>query len=301
MTTRRFGRYSVETSNESKVLFPSAGLTKGDLIDYYEKVADFMLPHLKDRPLTLHRFPDGIEADGFYQKNRSAHFPDWLESVTVKKEGGTVDHVLAKRAADLVYLANQGTITPHTWLSRVDHLNQPDRIIFDLDPSGDDFGVVRRGAQILRERLESLKLAPFVMTTGSRGLHVVTPIRPDADFDAVRAFARRVAGAMARDHADEFTVEHRKAKRGDRVFLDTNRNAWAQTGVAPYAVRAKPGAPVATPLEWEEVGRSRLRPDQFTIRNLFQRLDAIDGDPWRSINRRARKLPAERHWPGETD
>jgi len=292
MSTRRFGRYSVETSSEDKVLFPDAGITKGQLIDYYEAVADTMLRHLRDRALTLHRFPDGIDADGFYQQQAGDYFPDWITRKTLSKEGGEVAHVVCDKAATLVYLANQACITPHCWLSRIDEPDQPDRIVIDLDPSDDDFGKVREAARLVAEAFDDLGLAVFLQVTGSRGIHVVAPIRRGPGFDDVRKRVREIADRLADEHADRLTVEQRKNKRGKRIYLDTSRLAYGQTMVAPYAVRAKPGAPVATPIKREELDDKDLSPRRWTIQTVLDRLDA-EGDLWDGIGRAARKLEIE--------
>lgn len=292
MSTRRFGRYSVETSSEDKVLFPDAGITKGQLIDYYEAVADTMLRHLRDRALTLHRFPDGIDADGFYQQQAGDYFPDWITRKTLSKEGGEVAHVVCDKAATLVYLANQACITPHCWLSRIDEPDQPDRIVIDLDPSDDDFGKVREAARLVADAFDDLGLAVFLQVTGSRGIHVVAPIRRGPGFDDVRKRVREIADRLADEHADRLTVEQRKNKRGKRIYLDTSRLAYGQTMVAPYAVRAKPGAPVATPIKREELDDKDLSPRRWTIQTVLDRLDA-EGDLWDGIGRAARKLEIE--------
>jgi bifunctional non-homologous end joining protein LigD len=243
-----------------------------------------MLPHLRGRPLMLHRFPDGIDTAGFYQKDIPDYFPDWIHRVELAKEGGTVTHVVCDDEATLAYLAAQACITPHVWLSRADRPNHPDRLVFDLDPSGADFTAVRTTARDVRGVLEAAGLATFVQTTGSKGLHVVAPLQRNADFDEVRAFAREVAERVAAADPDRRTTAIRKARRRGRVFIDIGRNAYAQTAVAPYAVRALPGAPVATPLEWRELGNSRLTPRHYTIANLRRRLGGRR-DPWAEIGR----------------
>lgn len=289
----RFGPYTVEVTSRDKVLFPDAGVTKGEMIDYYREVADRMVPYLEERPLVMQRFPDGIDAEGFYQKNAPDHFPDWIETVTVEKEGGTVDHVVCGNAATLVYLANQGVITPHVWLSRIDRLDHPDRMIFDLDPPDDDFGIVREAARELRDLLDELGLAAWPMTTGGRGLHLIVPLDRSEPFDAVRDFAHRVADRLAERHPERFTTATRKDKRRGRLFLDYLRNAYAQTGVPPYAVRPRPGAPVAVPLDWDEVDDPDLRGNSYTIENVLQRIARKD-DPWKGLMRHARSLEKPR-------
>ena len=284
-----FGRYTVELSSQDRLYFPDAGITKGELVDYYRRVAETMLPTLRDRPLTLHRFPEGIDDPGFFQQSVSDHFPDWIARVTVDKEDGEVTHPVCQNAATLVYLANQGTITFHAWLSRQDRLHHPDRMIIDLDPEHEDFGRVRQAALQLRDFLSELGLISYTMTTGSKGFHVVVPLDRSQDFEMVRDFARDVAEVMAARHPDQLTTEQRKAKRGERIYLDTLRNSYAHTGVAPYSVRAKPGAPVATPVEWAALEHGDLHPQAYNVRNVFDYLEQ-HGDPWQGMARHARSL-----------
>ena len=282
MTERQFGSRVVNITRPDKVLFPEDGIQKQEIIEYYERIAEIMLPHIKDRPLMLQRFPNGIGVHGFYQKNIGSYFPNWIKRVSVKKTGGTVTHATCNDIATLVYLANLGCITPHMWLSRIPKLIYPDVLIFDLDPPGEDFGPVRRIAVALRELLDSLGLKSFPMTTGSRGLHVTVALNRDADFERVRSFARSIAELLSSRHPDQVTVAARKNQRGGRVYVDVMRNAYAQTSVAPYALRAKAGAPVAAPLNWDEVADKPLHSQRFNIKNIFSRIDR-EGDPWKFI------------------
>ncbi len=285
-----FGRYSVEITNRDKVLFPQSGITKGDLVDYYRHIAETMLPHMKGRPLMMHRYPDGIGEEGFYQKEASDHFPGWIKTVKVKAvQGKTVTHVICENAATLVFLAQEATITPHVWLSRSAKLHNPDKMIFDLDPPGDDFEIVRAAAFDFKELLDEMGLTSFVMTTGSRGLHVVVPLDRRSDFDEVRAVARGLARALEERKPEKLTTEQYKSQRRGRLFLDTNRNAYGQTGVAPYAVREKEGAPVAAPLEWDELGDGDLGPRSYNMGNIFRRLGQRE-DPWKDIFRHAQGI-----------
>jgi bifunctional non-homologous end joining protein LigD len=286
-------RVDVEITHPDRVLFPADGITKRDLVTYYDEVADTMLPHLRDRPLNVQRFPRGIGEKGFIQQDFADTLPDWMGRVRVAKEGGTVVHLVAERRESLRWLANQSAITLHAWQSRQDRLDNPDRLVFDLDPSDSDFAVVRATAHAVAGVLHDLGLARYVQTTGSRGLHVVVPLRADTDFDAARQFARDVAEAVVEDDPSHRTVEARKEKRGGRVYLDIMRNAYAQTTVAPYSVRARNGAPVATPLEWDELDGRGLRADGFTIRDLPKRI-AGQGDPWANMSRHARSLNGPR-------
>jgi bifunctional non-homologous end joining protein LigD len=285
------GRRNIEVSNAGKVLFPDAGITKGDLAGYYRRVAATMLPHIRDRPLNLHRFPDGIDAEGFYQQNVPDYFPAWIARARLPKQDGVVEHCLCNDAATLVYLAGQACITPHAWLARAGHPRQPDRMVFDLDPPDGEFEPVRFAAHTIRTVLEDIGITGFVMTTGSRGMHVTVPLDAGADFDTVRDFARRVASVAATRAPQRLTTEQRKGKRHGRLYLDIMRNAYGQTAVAPYAVRAKPGAPVATPLEWDELDDTKLRSNSHRIGNLFDRL-ARRQDPWRRIGRHAVSIKA---------
>jgi bifunctional non-homologous end joining protein LigD len=303
---------SIEVTRPDKTLFPADGptdgptdggtdgLTKADVVDYYRRVADVMVPHLRSRPLMLQRYPDGINGQAIVQQAAPDHFPDWVPRASLPKKGGTIDHVVCDDAATLAYLAGQACITPHRWLSRADRPDDPDLVIFDLDPSGPDpaadFDAVRSGARSLRAALESAGLVPFVQTTGSRGLHVVAPLDRSADFDTVRAFAREVADAVAADDPQHLTTEQRKQKRRGRIYLDIMRNAYAQTAVAPYALRARPGAPVATPLDWDELLSTEMGPQRYTAANLFRRL-ARRADPWAGIDRHARPLPHDSRQP----
>jgi len=290
----RVNGHELELSSVGKVLFPESGITKGELIDYYRRIARVMIPHIKDHPVTMQRFPGGIGEAGFYHKQMPDYFPDWIRSVKIEvlEDGEIQDQVLPNDAATLVYLANQYTITMHVWLSRADRLRDPDRMIFDLDPPS-DFEASRSAAFLVKEVLDELGLTPYVMTTGSRGLHVVTPLDRSADFEATRDFARDLAQLLADQHPQVLTTEMRKSEREGRLFLDYVRNGYAATAVAPYAVRAKEGAPVAAPLRWDEVQDPDLRSNKYTIRNIFDRLDKV-GDPWQGMMRHARSLEVPR-------
>ena len=286
----KVGRYTVELTHEDKRIFP--GISKGEFVAYYNAIAPVMLPYMKDRPVTMHRFVNGIKQEGFYQKDAGSYFPSWIMTKAIKKQGGGVVHyVVCNNAATLVYLANQLCITPHIWLSKIDKLRYPDRMIFDLDPSINNFKYVCKVAQRVRELLQARGLAPFVMTTGSRGLHVVTPLKRTHTFNQVRAFAHTIAQEIVRDDPKHCTLEFYKQQRKGAIFIDILRNTYAQTTVAPYAVRARLGAPVATPLEWDEL--SDLRSSHYyAIRTIHKRLETI-GDPWDGIARYARSLASK--------
>jgi bifunctional non-homologous end joining protein LigD len=274
----------VEISKPDKELFPESqagsAVTKLDLAHYYESVADVMLPHLKDRPVNMQRFPDGIGTMSFYEKKVPSHFPGFVHTTEVTTSDGKQRQVVVNDVRSLVYLAQQACITPHTWLCRDGDLGRPDLLVFDLDPSVPDLQRVRRATRLVGELLDDLGLTSVVKTTGSRGYHVVVPLRRAESFDDVRAFAREVAQVLVDREPDLLTLEARKAKRGDRVLVDVQRNGYGQTAVPAYAVRARPGAPVSTPITWEEL--SRVEPDQHTIRTLGRRLSR-GGDRWAGL------------------
>lgn len=286
---------TVPLSNTGKVLFPADGITKGELIEYYGQVADWMLPSLRDHPIAMARFPDGITRQRIFQKNPAGYYPDWVTSVEVKKQGGTLRHVVCDKAATLVYLANQACIELHVFLSRVDSLECPDQVVVDFDPPDSaGFGDARRCALWLRDLLErELGLTCYVKTTGGKGLHVHLALNRRQDFADARGFARDAARVLAARHPDVVTIEQRKDARGGRVYADIMRDSYAQTVVAPYSVRARPGAPVATPLPWTEVEDESLTPARFTLRTIGDRL-AGTPDPWAGLSRHRYDVAAAR-------
>ena len=288
---------TVQLSHMDKVFFPDDDLRKGDLIDYYRMVAPRMLPYLRDRPIVMARYPDGVTGEAIMQKNVSRYFPDWVKRVEVERigRGGAVCQVVCDRPETLIYLANQACIELHVLLSRVAALYRPDQLVFDLDPPAEDgFEDARRCALDLRRLLEEdLGLTTYVKTTGGKGLHVHVPLRADEGFDPVRDFAREVAELMIRDAPDRLTLQQRVDQRGNRIYLDVQRNGYAQMAVAPYSVRARRAAPVATPLQWAEVEDAELNPRRFTMRTMGERL-ATTQDPWAGMSRHRRGLAAAR-------
>jgi bifunctional non-homologous end joining protein LigD len=284
----------VTVTHPERVVFPDDGVTKGELVDYYLAVAGAMLPAVAGRPLTLHRFPDGVGRPGFYQKQLGAHAPGWIERVTVPKAGGgTVTHMVCRHPEDLAWIANQGCVTPHVWLSQVGSLDRPDLLVFDLDPAADDPPVVLGAARRLRALLEELALPAYVKTTGSRGLHVAVPLAPAATTGEVEAFAYDVARALAQRDPERLTTEWLLEDRGGRLLVDTACNRWAQTIAAPYAVRALAGAPVSVPLAWEELDEPGFHPRRHSLRTVLGRL-ASTPDPWAGLAARAASLDQAR-------
>jgi bifunctional non-homologous end joining protein LigD len=289
----RIEGHEVKITRPEKLLFPADGITKRDLVDYYRRIASWILPHLQDRPLSLERYPDGINKERIIQKSVSDYYPKWIRTVTVKKVGGTVRHAVCDDEAILAYLANQACITPHIWLSRTDKLDFPDQMVFDLDPSG-DFAQVKATARALREQLDGFDLPAYVKTSGSRGLHVVVPLKRDLGFNAVREVARHVAEVVVRQDPRHRTLEASKSARRGRVFIDTNRNAYAQTVAPAYAVRARRSAPVSVPISWDELDKRGLRPDGVTIETIFRRLDEVE-NPWKNFWSDAASLKRVHH------
>ena len=290
--TIEIGGHEVEITHPERELFEHPTVTKLDLARHYEAVAAAMLPYVRGRPLALQAYPHGIDGAGFYLKSIPAHFPDWIARATVPKQGGTVTHVVAENEATLVYLAGQNVFTVHAWLSRADQPPNPDRLILDLDPSpGIGFAAVRAAAREAGARLRDAGLVPHAMVTGSRGVHVVCPLVRGPSFSEVHQYARSLAEAMVADDPKHLTLEWRRADRGARIYLDVNRINYAQHAVAPYAVRAKPRAPVAMPIEWDELSDPQLKPGRWTVKTAAKRLDSR-GDAWQgSIDDQARSLP----------
>jgi bifunctional non-homologous end joining protein LigD len=284
----------IKTSNEDRPVFPRDGITKGEVIEYYRRVSPYMIPHVRKRRLTMQRFQPNIDAEPVFQKDMPDHFPDWIPRVEVPKHGGTVTHVVCDNPETLVYLANQGCLTPHVGLQRVDRNEYPDQMMFDLDPSSDNFSSVRDIAHKLRDLLAELRLIPFLKTTGSRGLHVVIPLDRKLMFEEVRSIAHQIAEEMVRRYPELVTTEILKKNRGSRLFLDVNRNGTAQTAVPAFAIRAKDGAPVAMPITWEELDDPNLNAQSFSIRNAVERMEKIE-DPWKGFAKSTRALRAASH------
>jgi bifunctional non-homologous end joining protein LigD len=290
MGEMRVGRRVIKTSSEDRIVFPRDGITKGEVVDYYRRIAPFMLPHVRKRRLTMQRFQPDIDAEPVFQKEMPEHFPDWVPRVEVPKHGGTVTHVVCDNAETLVYIANQGCLTPHVGLQRVDKNEYPDQMIFDLDPPSDDFGIVRTVAFKMRKLLDESGLTPFLKTTGSRGLHLVVPVDRKLTFDEVRAVARHLAEEMVSREPSLVTTEMLKKNRDGKLFLDVNRNGTAQTAVPAFAIRAKDGAPVAMTITWEELEDKKLNARTWNIRNACERMESIE-DPWKSLRASTHRLP----------
>ena len=281
---------TIRLTHPERVIWPDDGLTKRDLYDYFGAVAPAMLPNVRDRPLSMQRFRGAIDEGAFFQKEIPKGAPAWVARVRVDKHGGSVCHVLANDRATLQWLAQQGCVVPHVFTARADRLDRPDRLVIDLDPTLEDFGAVRLAALACGAALRDHGLEPFAMVTGSRGVHVVAPLKRTRDGEDVLAWSRAFAQELADAEPDVLTTAFRKEKRGDRIYVDVARNGPAQTVVAPYAPRARPHAPVATPLRWEELEDPALRPDAWTMKTVLTRLDDLGSDPWSEIAASSRTL-----------
>jgi bifunctional non-homologous end joining protein LigD len=273
----------VTISHPEKVLFPADGITKGEMADYYRRIGPLMVPHVARRPITMERFHGGIGAEGFFQKSVTKGFPAWLERAAVPKKGGIVYHPLVTDVPGLLWLANMNSITPHVWTARDPDLMHPDLLLFDLDPSEEDDDALRAATLLVRDQLAELGLRSRVKTTGSKGFHVVVALDGRADYPECARFAHALGHAMVRRYPDTFTQEFYKADRGARILLDTGRNEYHATYAAPYAVRAREGAPISAPCQWEEIELGAVGPRTFTLRGMDERIESV-GDLWLDLH-----------------
>ena len=282
----------VRVTSPRRVLFEELGLTKEALARYYESVAEWLLPDLRKRPLSLVRCPQGPGEGCFYQKHIDSAWSDEIDRVTIPESDGEGVYAVANSAAAVVGLVQKGVIELHVWGSTTADLAKPDRMVFDLDP---DWEVAWRdvmgAARMTRERLADLGLESFVKTSGGKGLHVMVPLAPRHEWDEVKSFSHAVAEAMEADAPRLFTTKMAKKLRTRRIFIDYLRNSPGATTVAAYSVRAREGAPVSTPLHWDELG-GRMKPAQFHAANIARRLQGLHSDPWKTFRRRPQTLTA---------
>jgi bifunctional non-homologous end joining protein LigD len=277
------GANGLVISHPEKVLFPDDGITKGELAAYYEAVAPLMVPHMRARPVTMERFHRGIAEKGFFQKDVSRGFPPWLERVEVPKKGGTVHYPLVQETRDLLWMANQNSITPHVWTSRAPDLFHPDLCVFDLDPMQDEPAVLRSATLLVRDLLAELGLTSWVKTSGSKGYHVVVPVDGKLESPVVAGFGDAVGRLLVAKDPEHLTQEFAKVDRRGRIYVDTGRNGFGATFAAAYAVRPKPGAPISAPCTWEELARGEALPQTFTLRGMARRIDQV-GDLWSDMH-----------------
>jgi len=273
----------VPLTHPEKVLFPDDGITKGEVAAYYQALAPVMLPHLRGRPITMERYPAGIDRKGFIQKDVAKGFPSWLKRVEVPKKGGTVRHLLVNDVASLRWMVNQNTVTPHVWTSRLPALNHPDLCVFDLDPAeGQEPDGLREMTLALRDLLDARGHRSWVKTSGSKGFHIVIRVVGQLAKGAVARLANRLGREFVTKYPDQLTQEFTKVDRRGRIYVDTGRNGYSATFAAPYAVRPKRGAPVSAPCTWEEVDSGAVTPQTFTLRTMPARVTAV-GDLWSEL------------------
>jgi bifunctional non-homologous end joining protein LigD len=270
----------VRLTNPDRVLYPDQGITKRDLAEYYERVADWMLPYVVKRPLTLVRCPEGYTGECFFQKHFTGSLPDAVRAVMVPIKGKREAYVAVDDIAGVVALVQMGVLEIHPWPAREDKLERPDQIVMDLDPGeGAEWKAVVEGAKEVRDRLAAVELASYLRTSGGKGLHVVVPLARRNTWEELKQFAKSIADTMTREAPGRYLATLSKAKRRGKVFVDYLRNQRGATAIASYSSRRKPGAPVAVPISWDELS-TRTKPDMYNIVNLPKRLDKLSADPW---------------------
>ena len=282
----------VKLTSADRVLFPDDGVTKGDVFEYYRAVAPALIPHLRDRPFTMKRYPHGIDGEAFFQKQAPKHLPPWIPTRqfrTHPREGGSrlVDFALVNSVEAVLFMVQNNCIDMNAWYSRVDKPDRPDFVLFDLDPPDDGFALAIEVAHLIRELLEELGLPGYVKTSGADGIHVLVPIERRHTYDETRRFSEIVAGAIARSYPKLATTQWSKAKRRG-VLIDANQNGEGKTIASAYSVRPRPGAPVSTPLRWDEV-KPGLDPAQFTMDVVQQRV-AQHGDLFEGVLKTKQRL-----------
>jgi len=271
----------VRLTNPERVMFPEQGVTKLDLARYYEEVEDWILPHLANRPLSLLRCPSGRDQECFFQKHPGQTFAKNVRRIPIKeKKGGSSDFVYITSASEIIALVQFGVLEFHPWGSMISDVEAPDTLIFDLDPGPElSWRAIVHATTTLHERIQSLGLHGFLQATGGKGLHIVVPIKPTISWDQAKDFAHAVARAHAQDAPATLTINMAKNKREGKVFIDYLRNGRGSTSIARYSSRARPGAPVATPLRWNELSPV-ANANRYTINNIRRRLGALKQDPW---------------------
>jgi bifunctional non-homologous end joining protein LigD len=282
----------VHITHPDRVLFAAQGLTKRALIDYYRRVADLMLPHIVDRPLALVRCPRGAGQECFFQKHANPGWPEDFHKIRIKEKSAARDYLYIHDERGLIAAAQMGVLELHVWGAHIDRIEQPDRMVFDLDPApGVGFAEVKHAAHDLKRRLGDLGLESFAMVTGGKGIHVVVPLTRRHSWDQQRAFAEALARRMAEEKPERYVATMSKAKRHGRIFIDYLRNQRGATAIAPYSTRARPGAFVATPVSWLALGRiADAHP--VNVANAARRLGR--SDPWQDYASVRQALPLKK-------
>jgi bifunctional non-homologous end joining protein LigD len=286
--TIRKGNRELKLSNLDKVFWPDEGITKGDLIEYYREVAPVLVPHLENRPFTMRRYPDGIAGKAFFQKDAPSHMPEWIPTFRAHvstrekpRQKKWVSFPLVNDELALLWMVNMGCIDMNTWYSRVDRPDRPDFVLFDLDPSDDvGFPETVEVALLVKEVLDTLGLVSFPKTSGADGMHVLVPAERRHTYEDTREFAEIIAGALARSHRGLVTTEWTRSKRRG-VLIDANQNGEGKTIASVYSVRPKAGAPVSTPLRWDEVN-DKLNPSIYTMDVVLDRVSRV-GDLYAEV------------------
>jgi bifunctional non-homologous end joining protein LigD len=280
----KIGKISLHLTNQNKVFFPDDGFTKGDIVNYYKEVAEFILPYLKDRPQSMNRFPNGITGKNFYHKDVDTEkIPSWLETIKIHSDShpGNIDYLLCNDKASLIYMANLGCIEINPWNSIIKHLEKPDWAVIDLDPGDDDFKEVVKTALVVREVVNELDTECYCKTSGATGLHIYIPLAAKYEYESVKIFAELIAHTVNVRLPETTSIIRPVKKRNNKIYIDFLQNRRGQTLAAPYSVRPRSGAPVSAPLEWKEVN-IKLTPAQFTIKTILPRLKQ-KGDIWKPV------------------
>lgn len=283
------GGHKIECTNLDKIFFPNSGIRKEEIIMYYKDIASIALPFYEDRPLTMLRCPDGINGETFIQKETPSYFPKWIDRQKISLKEKTLTQTLVNNEATFVYLANQACITFHLGLSKIDKIKYPSYLIFDLDPSSDDIMLLKSVVDRVKTLLDHISVKAFIQTTGSRGFHIYIPLKRELTFKATHAFAKKFASYLGEEYPEEITIAQSKEKRGKKILIDYARNSYGQNMVAPYSLRAKENAPIATPLHWDEVDDKDLTSQSYNIRNIFKRLRKVK-NPWAGIEQHQQSI-----------
>lgn len=282
----------VRLSNPGRILYPESDITKLELANFYESIADWILPYVVNRPLSLVRCPGGRKGPCFFQKHLTDAMPEQLHGVEIEEGDATSTYVMIKDLAGLIGLVQMNVLEIHPWPAKADRLERPDRLVFDLDPGeGVEWKQVVQGARDVRDKLAELGLESFLRTSGGKGLHVVVPVDRKTNWDDFKGFAKSVADELMAEQPERYINTLSKAKRKGKIFIDYLRNGRGATAIASYSTRAREGAPVATPLDWDELS-TRLKPNKFNLRNLQRRLSSLDGVPWGEFAKVRQRVPA---------
>jgi bifunctional non-homologous end joining protein LigD len=274
----------VDITHPEKILYPKLEITKEDVAQYYNFIADYMIPYIKNRPLSLLQFPHGISKEGFFHKHAAKHYPSYIKRFDVPtSHHGIIEMIGITDAKGLVYMSTQNTIEIHTGLATIKKIKYPDQIILDLDPSDNDFEKVREVALMTKQIIDSYNFPSYVKTTGSRGLHIHIPLKPQRDFATIKPITKQLAQLIHDALPDLTTIEMRKIKRGNKVFIDYLRNDFSATAIAPYSLRANEWAGIATPITWEEVAKDKkLVAYKYNINNIRERVTKTL-NPWAEL------------------